>query len=104
MHRPMDMRVPNSLHSGSSLSLVAVLVAVKMRTATGKMPTVQGFRCLVAVVAVLSTSKLNFEKLYIQRGSITKIMDCVYEVGKYDHRCHQVAKILGILGFWQWQL
>jgi hypothetical protein len=56
------------------------------------------------VVAVLSTSKLNFEKLYIQRGSITKIMDCVYEVGKYDHRCHQVAKILGILGFWQWQL
>ena len=43
MHRPMDMRVPNSLHSGSSLNLVAVLVAVKMRTATGKIPTVQGF-------------------------------------------------------------
>jgi|BioPla2DNA2_1021312.scaffolds.fasta_scaffold41748_2 hypothetical protein len=42
MHRPMDMRVPNSLHSGSSLNLVAVLVAVKMRAATGKMPTVQG--------------------------------------------------------------
>ncbi len=43
MHKPMDMRVPNSLLSGSSLNLVAVLVAVKMRTATGKMPTVQGF-------------------------------------------------------------
>jgi MOSC domain-containing protein YiiM len=58
----------------------------------------------VAVVAVLSTSKLNFEKLYIQRESVTKIMDCVYEVSKYDHHCHQVAKTLGILGFWQWQL
>lgn len=43
MHRPMDMRVPNSLHSGSSRNLVAVLVAVKMRTATEKTPTVQGF-------------------------------------------------------------
>lgn len=79
MHRPMGMRVLNSLHSGSSLNLVAV-------------------------VAVLSTSKLNFEKLYIQRESITKIMDCVYEVGKYNHHCHQVAKTFVILGFWQWHL
>jgi hypothetical protein len=58
----------------------------------------------VAVVAVLSTSKLNFEKLYIQRESIPKIMDCVYEVDKYDHHYHQVVKTLEILGFWQWQL
>ena len=43
MHRPMDMRVPNSLLSGSSLRLVAVLVAVKMRTTTETMSTVQGF-------------------------------------------------------------
>lgn len=43
MHRPMDMRVLNSLLSGSSPLLVAVLVAVKMSTATKKMPIVQGF-------------------------------------------------------------
>ena len=39
----MDMTVQNFLISGSHPCLVAVLVAVKMRTATGKMPTVQGF-------------------------------------------------------------
>ena len=43
MHRLMDMKMTTSLVSGSSLDLVAVLVAVKMRTATGKMSTVQGF-------------------------------------------------------------
>lgn len=43
MHRLMDMTVLNSLLSGSSPRFVAVLVAVKMRTTTEKMPTVQGF-------------------------------------------------------------
>ena len=40
------------------MAAVAVPVAVKMRTATEKMPTVhKAFLALVAVVAVLSTSK-----------------------------------------------